>query len=80
MFVSKTFQDLTRPKGSPANRVNEVREINSVLRTQKDLYYSFPWSEIVVDWRFWAAFLCKDGNRRGWLSDSVCNFPIEILF
>ncbi|PWA83744.1 hypothetical protein CTI12_AA165460 [Artemisia annua] len=63
----KTVQNLTRPKGSPANRVNAFRDINLVLRTEKDLYYSFPWADNVVDCTFWSALLCKDGNRRGWL-------------
>lgn len=59
--------------------MNAFRDINLVLRTQKDLFYSFPWSDNVVDWTFWAALLCKDGNRKGWLSDAVCHFDIHII-
>ncbi|PWA77936.1 phospholipase-like protein [Artemisia annua] len=69
-------ENLIRPKGSPANRVNTFRDINLVLRTEKDLYYSFPWADNVVDWTFWSALLCKGGNRRGWLSDAVY-FPVN---
>lgn len=62
-------EEPNRPEGSCSTRINCHSDINMLLRSRKDMKFCLPWSNAELCNTFWAALVCKDDNRKGWLSD-----------
>lgn len=71
-FLPKNVcQELKREAFAPEGAVVGHSEIQMLLRNTRKVKFNLPWFNGDLYKPFWAALVCKDGNRRGWLSDEV---------